>query len=136
MKSGAECGLDTRPHIRWHQLRKWVTLGAYHQRPHATALPLISAAGSAHASGTTDADRAVRCSPNGPKVMRWMAPAPPASNLPKCSCRRLQGKEPPNDSKDRGPGFGQGCFSSTLRFRHGTPDHQQEDQARKTADIL
>jgi len=43
------------------------TLVAYHQRPHATALPLISAAGSAHASGTTDANRAVRSSPNGPK---------------------------------------------------------------------
>lgn len=33
-----------------------------------------------------------------------MAPAPPALDVPKCSCQRLLGKEPPNDSKDRGPG--------------------------------
>ena len=33
-----------------------------------------------------------------------MAPASPASNVPKCSCYRLLGKEPPNDSKDCGPG--------------------------------
>lgn len=45
-----------------------VTLGAYHRRPHANALPLISAEGSANASGTTDADRAVRSSPNGPQL--------------------------------------------------------------------
>jgi hypothetical protein len=32
------------------------------------------------------------------KRMRWMAPAPPALNAPYCSCHRLRGKEPPNDS--------------------------------------
>ena len=32
------------------------------------------------------------------KRMRWVAPAPPASNVPKCSYCRLLGKEPPNDS--------------------------------------
>ena len=34
----------------------------------------------------------------GPYRMRWVAPAPPASNVPKCSYFKLLGKEPPNDS--------------------------------------
>lgn len=73
---------------------------------------------------------------DGPYRMRWMAPAPPASNVPRCSCHRLRGKEPPNDNKDRRPRFGQGCFSSSLRLSDWTQDHQQEDQTREAARLL
>jgi hypothetical protein len=42
--------------------------------------------------------------------MRWMAPAPPASNVPQCSCHQLLGKEPPNVSKNSRPRFGKDVF--------------------------
>src|SRR6056297_44957 len=87
-------------------------------------------------TGTLAADRALRPSPNGPDRMRWVAPAPPASNVPKCSCHELLGKEPPNDSKDCRSGFGHGRFSSALHFGERPRDLQQGDQTREAAGVL
>lgn len=61
-----------------------MNLGASRQRPHTIGLPLTSAAGSAHATGATDADSAVRPYPNcleqAPIGARFSAPQPPYSN--------------------------------------------------------
>jgi len=54
--------------------------------------------GDMDSMGALMADYMVWQNEGDPDRMRWVAPAPPASNVPKCSCHKLLRKEPPDDS--------------------------------------